>query len=69
MIAVTGANGQLGRLVLKHLAGLTAEPVRALVRSPEKADSLPASAEQIHGDALDQAKMRKTTKRNTANHC
>lgn len=40
MIAVTGANGQLGRLVLKHLAKLTAQPVRALVRSPEKAADL-----------------------------
>ena len=40
MIAVTGANGQLGRLVLKHIAGLTAEPVRALVRTPEKAGDL-----------------------------
>ncbi|MGX1496393.1 NAD(P)H dehydrogenase (quinone) [Labrenzia sp. MBR-25] len=40
MIAVTGANGQLGRLVLKHLAKLTAQPVRALVRLPEKAADL-----------------------------
>jgi len=40
MIAVTGANGQLGRLVLKHLAKQTSEPVRALVRSPEKARDL-----------------------------
>ncbi len=40
MIAVTGANGQLGRLVLKHLAELTDAPVRALVRSPEKAQDL-----------------------------
>ena len=40
MIAVTGANGQLGRLVLKHLTNLTAQPVRALVRSPEKAADL-----------------------------
>lgn len=40
MIAVTGANGQLGRLVLKHLARLTDQPVRALVRSPEKAQDL-----------------------------
>ncbi|KZM49229.1 SDR family oxidoreductase [Labrenzia sp. OB1] len=40
MIAVTGANGQLGRLVLKHLAALTDEPIRALVRSPEKAQDL-----------------------------
>lgn len=40
MIAVTGANGQLGRLVLKHLAQLTETPVRALVRSPENAKDL-----------------------------
>jgi len=45
MIAVTGANGQLGRLVLKHLAGLTNTPVRALVRSPEKAQDL--SSDQV----------------------
>lgn len=40
MIAVTGANGQLGRLVLKHLAQLTSGSVRALVRTPEKAADL-----------------------------
>ncbi len=40
MIAVTGANGQLGRLVLKHLINLTDAPIRALVRSPEKASDL-----------------------------
>ncbi|MEM9635164.1 MAG: SDR family oxidoreductase [Pseudomonadota bacterium] len=40
MIAVTGANGQLGRLVLKHLAELTDQPLRALVRSPAKAQDL-----------------------------
>ena len=40
MIAVTGANGQLGRLVLKHLAGFSDGPVRALVRSPEKAQDV-----------------------------
>jgi NAD(P)H dehydrogenase (quinone) len=40
MIAVTGANGQLGRLVLKHLANLTQEPVRALIRTLEKAQDL-----------------------------
>ncbi|MCX2722229.1 NmrA family NAD(P)-binding protein [Roseibium salinum] len=43
MIAITGANGQLGRLVLKHLGKLTDEPVRALVRSPEKAQDLVSS--------------------------
>ncbi|MET1411061.1 SDR family oxidoreductase [Roseibium sp. HPY-6] len=40
MIAVTGANGQLGRLVLEHLSNITDMPVRALVRSPEKAQDL-----------------------------
>lgn len=40
MIAVTGANGQLGRLVLEHLARLTDAPILALVRSPEKAQDL-----------------------------
>ncbi len=40
MIALTGANGQLGRLVLSHLAALNAKDIRALVRSPEKAADL-----------------------------
>ncbi|TYC52252.1 SDR family oxidoreductase [Rhodobacterales bacterium] len=40
MIAVTGANGQLGRLVLKHLANRTEVAIRALVRSPENAQDI-----------------------------
>lgn len=40
MIAVTGANGQLGRLVLQSLAAKGVANVRALVRSPEKAADL-----------------------------
>jgi NAD(P)H dehydrogenase (quinone) len=40
MIAVTGANGQLGRLVLKHLTKFTKQPIRALVRTPQKAQDL-----------------------------
>ncbi|WP_420332771.1 SDR family oxidoreductase [Roseibium sp.] len=40
MIAVTGANGQLGRSVIRFLTDLTDEPVRALVRAPEKAQDL-----------------------------
>jgi len=40
MIAITGATGQLGRLVLTHLTGMTGEPVRALVRDPQKAEDL-----------------------------
>ena len=38
MIAVTGANGQLGRLVINQLLEkLSADEVVAAVRSPEKA--------------------------------
>ncbi len=41
MIAVTGANGQLGQLVIKHLLTKTdASNIAALVREPEKASEL-----------------------------
>ncbi|NVK33166.1 MAG: SDR family oxidoreductase [Rhodobacteraceae bacterium] len=40
MIAVTGANGQLGRLVLAALQEKGATAIRALVRSPEKGADL-----------------------------
>lgn len=42
MIAVTGATGHLGRLVVEDLLerGVTPERIRALVRSPEKAGDL-----------------------------
>ncbi len=40
MIALTGANGQLGRLVIDHLNKAGAAGIRALVRSPEKAQDL-----------------------------
>jgi len=40
-IAVTGATGQLGRLVIRHLKAMgTAEPIVALARSPERAADL-----------------------------
>lgn len=58
MIAVTGANGQLGRLILKHLQQLTSEPVRALVRSPEKAQDLSsAQISVVKGDYDDPASL------------
>lgn len=58
MIAVTGANGQLGRLVLKHLSVLTEEPLRALVRSPEKAQDLAtAQVNVVKGDYDDAASL------------
>ncbi|ADZ71389.1 SDR family oxidoreductase [Polymorphum gilvum] len=47
MIAVTGANGQLGRLVLKHLAGRLPGMVRALVRTPARAADLASDAVEI----------------------
>ena len=41
MIAITGATGQLGQLVIQHLLNkTTADQIIALVRSPEKADDL-----------------------------
>ncbi|MCP8892711.1 SDR family oxidoreductase, partial [Sphingomonas faeni] len=44
-IAVTGATGQLGRLVIESLKRkLTGEPIVALVRSPEKASDLGVEA-------------------------
>jgi len=43
MIAITGANGNLGRLVIKSLLErLPADQIIAAVRSPEKADELVA---------------------------
>lgn len=48
MIAVTGATGQLGRLVIKALLEkTTAEEIVAIVRSPEKAADLAALGVQI----------------------
>ena len=49
MIAVTGATGQLGRLVVENLLERGVEPARvvALVRSPEKAGDLAARGVQV----------------------
>ncbi|MEL7528835.1 MAG: NAD(P)H-binding protein, partial [Pseudomonadota bacterium] len=58
MIAVTGANGQLGRSALRFLTDLTEEPVRALVRSPEKAqDLLSAQVQVVRFDYDDPASL------------
>ncbi len=46
-IAITGATGQLGRLVVKNLVGkVPAEQIVALVRSPKKATDLGAIARE-----------------------
>lgn len=58
-IALFGGTGRTGSQ-FASMADASGHELKMLIRSPEKADSLPASAEQIHGDALDQAKMRKT---------
>lgn len=52
MIVVTGATGQLGRLVIEQLlARVPAEQIIAAVRSPEKAADLSAKGVQVrHAD-------------------
>ena len=48
MIAVTGATGQLGRLVIEELLKTTpAETLVALARDPAKADDLTAQGVQV----------------------
>lgn len=47
-ILVTGATGNIGRLVVDHLLERTAEPVRALTVDPERA-ALPAGVEAVRG--------------------
>ncbi|MDF2155128.1 SDR family oxidoreductase [Vibrio sp. CAU 1672] len=48
MIVVTGANGQLGRLVIKHLVRkVDASEIVAAVRTPEKAGDLAAMGVQV----------------------
>ncbi|NVL47808.1 NAD(P)H-binding protein, partial [Pseudomonas syringae pv. actinidiae] len=48
MIVVTGATGQLGRLVIEQLlARVPAEHIVAAVRSPEKAADLSAKGVQV----------------------
>ncbi|MGF1759112.1 NAD(P)H-binding protein [Photobacterium sagamiensis] len=48
MIVVTGATGQLGRLVIKHLISkIDASEIIAAVRTPEKASDLSALGVQV----------------------
>lgn len=59
MIAVTGATGQLGRLVINALLkAVPAQEIIALVRSPEKAADLAASGIQVRkADYTDPASL------------
>lgn len=52
-ILVTGATGKVGSRLAKHLARRGDLTVRALVRDPKKAASLPESVERVEGDLLD----------------
>ena len=56
-ILVTGATGNVGRQVIKHLVQRGAK-VRALVRDPAKAD-FPAGVDVVQGDLLDVDALRR----------
>lgn len=55
-ILVTGATGQVGRQLVRHLVDRGAD-VRALVRDPAKAD-LPSGLAVVQGDLLDPDSLR-----------
>ncbi len=59
-IAVTGATGQLGRIVIEKLKGQTEDQIIALVRSPEKAADL--GVESRHADYEDAASLKAALK-------
>jgi uncharacterized protein YbjT (DUF2867 family) len=56
MILITGATGHIGRELVPQLVDRGA-PVRVLIRDPERAASLPASAERVVGDLTDPATL------------
>jgi uncharacterized protein YbjT (DUF2867 family) len=57
MILITGATGTVGSTLVEQLVA-DGQPVRALVRDPEKAaKSLPTEAELFRGDLLDAESM------------
>ena len=60
-VAVTGATGQLGSLVIKHLLNkLPANQIVAVVRNIEKAAPLAAQGVEVrYGNYMDQASLVK----------
>jgi NAD(P)H dehydrogenase (quinone) len=64
MIAITGATGQLGRLVIGALLRAGTEPadIAALVRNPAKAHELPAGIVIRKGDYGDRASLDEALK-------
>ncbi|MGR2738031.1 SDR family oxidoreductase [Billgrantia sp. Q4P2] len=61
MIGITGATGQLGRLVIQHLLTLTdASNIIALVRSPDNAEDLRAEGVTVRQADYDQPESLST---------
>lgn len=56
-VLVTGATGQVGNAIARRLAGDGVE-VRALVRSPQRAEVLPAGVQAVLGDVTDAPSLR-----------
>ena len=56
-VLITGATGQVGNAIARRLAGDGVE-VRALVRSPERAEVLPEGAQPVFGDVTDAASLQ-----------
>ena len=56
-VLITGATGQVGNAIARRLADDGVE-VRALVRSPERANVLPAGVEAVFGDVTEAPSLR-----------
>ena len=56
-VLITGATGQVGNAIARRLADDGVE-VRALVRSPERAQVLPAGVQPVFGDVTDAPSVR-----------
>ncbi len=56
-VLITGATGQVGNAIARRLADDGVE-VRALVRSPERAQVLPAGVQAVFGDVTDAPSLR-----------
>ena len=56
-VLITGATGQVGNAIARRLAADGVEP-RALVRSPERAQALPAGVQPVFGDVTDTASLQ-----------
>ena len=57
-VLITGATGQVGHAIARRLAGEEDGSVRALVRSPGRAEVLPAGVDAVFGDLTDASSLR-----------